>query len=123
VGLAIFLCLASLAMMLAAWQRERRLTPPLPNFRIVSFRCGIIVDILSLLLAMSCWIDPYPLARTADGGYSIAWLDLAWKAAFGTGLVSVTLALFGRGWPRLLLIVSGVVSLLLTYGSVLQNGV
>jgi hypothetical protein len=71
---------------------------------------------------MSCWIDPYPLADTSNGGYSTAWLDLAWKVAFSTAAVSILLAFFGRSWPRILLIVSGTVSLLLAFGSLLQNG-
>jgi len=110
-------------MMWFAWRRIGLLTLPLAGFRIAAFRCGIVVGLLSLLVSMSCWIDPYPLVRTSDGGYSIAWLELAWKLAFGAGLLSLILALFGRGWPRLLLIASGIVLLLLMYGSLLQNGV
>lgn len=53
-GLAVFLCSTALAMTLTAWQRERRSTPSLPSFRIVPFRCGIVVSILSLFLTMSC---------------------------------------------------------------------
>jgi hypothetical protein len=36
---------------------------------------------------------------------------------------SMILALFGEGWPRILLLASGVLCLVLAYGSMLQNGV
>ena len=69
------------------------------------------------------YIDPYPLVKTADGSLSIAWLDRAWTVAFITPIISMILALFGKGWPRILLLVSGVLCLVLAYGSMLQNGV
>jgi hypothetical protein len=121
-ALPLLLCLVPPAITLAAWQFERRLTPPLPSFRIVCFRCGIVTSMLSPLVTMSCWVDPFPLVRTPDGGDSIAWFDLAWKVAFSIALLSIILALFGRSWPRKLLIVSGVLILLLAFGSLLQNG-
>ncbi|RZU39294.1 hypothetical protein [Edaphobacter modestus] len=122
-ALPLLLCLVPLAITLTAWQFERRLTPPLPSFRILCFRCGIVLSIFSLLVTMSCWVDPFPLVHTPDGGYSIAWLDLAWKVAFSTASLSIILALFGRSWPRILLIVSGALLLLLAFGALLQNGV
>jgi hypothetical protein len=76
-----------------------------------------------VLVTASCWIDPYPLAQTPDGGYSIAWLDRAWTVAFVMPVVSIILALFGRGWPRIMLAFSAVLSLLLAFGALFQNGV
>jgi hypothetical protein len=72
---------------------------------------------------MSCWINPYPLIRTSNGGYSIAPLDLAWKVAFGTAFLSIILALLATGWPRILPVVGGIALMLMTFGSALQNGV
>ena len=76
-----------------------------------------------LLVTLSCYIDPYPMVKTADGGLSIVWLDRAWAVAFITPVISMILALFGKGLPRILLLVSGVLCLVLAYGSMLQNGV
>jgi hypothetical protein len=122
-GLPLLLCSVPLVLTLVAWQLGRRVTPHLSSFRLASFRAGVVISLLSTMVTMSCWIDPYPLVGTSDGGYSIAWLDLAWKVAFSTAAVSIILALFGRSWPRILLIVSSIVSLFLTFGSLLQNGV
>jgi hypothetical protein len=123
VAVPVLLCLVPLATTLRAWQLVRRLTPPLPGGRIAFFGCGVASSILSLLVTMSCWIDPFPLLHTPAGGYSTAWLELAWGLAFGTALLSIILALFGRSWPRILLIGSGTMLLLLVYGALLQNGV
>jgi hypothetical protein len=81
------------------------------------------MSVLSVLVTASCWIDPYPIVQTPDGGSSIAWLDRAWIVAFVTPVISIILALFGRGWPRIMLVFSGVLSLFLAYASLLQNGV
>jgi hypothetical protein len=122
-ALPVLLCLVPLATTLAAWSSGRRLTPPLGRFRNALFRGGLIISILSSIVTISCWIDPYPLASTPDGSYSIAWLELAWEVAFGTAFLSIILAFFGRSRPRMMLIVSGTLLLLLTFGSLLQNGV
>jgi len=74
-------------------------------------------------MTASCWIDPYPLTQTLDGRFSIVWLDRAWMVAFVTSMISMILALFGKGKPRILLVGSGVICLVLEYGSLLQNGV
>jgi hypothetical protein len=93
------------------------------RIRVVLFNWGIFFSVLSVLITMSFWIDPYPLVSTPDGGYSIAWLDLAWEVAIGTACCSILLALFGRGVSRILLVASGITLLVLIYGSILQNGV
>src|ERR1700730_18237784 len=100
-ALPLLLYLVPLATTLTAWHFVRRLTPPLPSFRIACFRCGIVTSVLSLLVTMTCWIDPFPLIHTPDGGYSIAWLELAWRMAISTAMFSIILALFGRSWPRI----------------------
>jgi hypothetical protein len=87
------------------------------------FRVGLLLSVVALLVTASCYIDPYPFLKTADGSLSIAWLERAWAVAFIPAIISMILALFGKGWPRILLLVSGILSLVLAFGSVLQNGV
>lgn len=123
VVLPLLLELIPLVLTVTSWVCERRAQTHLSKFRIVSFRSGIVLSVISLLVIASCWIDPYPLVRTPNGGASIAWLDLAWLTAFATSISSMTLALFGKGWPRVLLASSSLLSVLLAYGSLLQNGV
>jgi hypothetical protein len=72
---------------------------------------------------MNCWIDPFPLVSTRDGGYSTELLDWAFCGAFTMGLLSLILALFGTGWPRVLLIVGDLILFAMMYGALLQNGV
>jgi hypothetical protein len=60
---------------------------------------------------------------TVKASLSITWLDRAWTVAFITSLTSMILALFGSGWPRILLLVSSLLCLVLAYGSMLQNGI
>lgn len=123
VVLPLLLELIPLVLTVASWVLERRTQVHLSKPRVASFRSGLALSVVSLLVIASCWIDPYPLAHTPDGGASIAWLELAWLVAFGTSISSVILGLFGRGWPRILLASSGALSVLLAYGSLLQNGV
>ena len=86
-------------------------------------RGGLVLSVIGVLVTASCWIDPYSLAQTPDGGLSTAWLDRAWTVAFIAPLVSIILALFGRGWSRIMLALCGGLTLLLAFGSLLQNGV
>jgi hypothetical protein len=123
VMLPLIFCLVPLLVTGASWQLERRASLTLSRLRLASFRIGLLLSVVALLVTASCYIDPYPLVKTADGSLSIAWLDRAWTVAFITPIISMILALFGKGWPRILLLVSGVLCLVLAYGSVLQNGV
>ena len=123
VVLPLLLELIPLVLTVTSWAIERHAKVHLSKPRIISFRSGLVLSAISLLVIASCWIDPYPLAHTPDGDSSIAWLELAWLVAFGTSISSMILALFGRGWPRVLLASSGALSVLLAYGSLLQNGV
>ncbi len=123
ITLPLLLCLVPLVITAASWQIERHAQSPLPGLRMGLFRVGLLLSVLGLFLTASCWLDPYPLTATADGGFSIAWLGRAWIGAFVMLVVSTILALFGKGWPRIMLVLSGVLSLLLEYGSLLQNGV
>jgi hypothetical protein len=113
-GLPLIFCLAPLALTLTAWSLWHRQTPHLPTYRAASFRLGLALSVLSVVATMIDWIV---------GGRSVALLDLAWKAATFIAAMSVVFALFGKGWPRLLVIGSGTMSLLLAFGALLQNGV
>jgi hypothetical protein len=121
--LPLLLHLVPLIATLSSWHLERRARPGLSRFRRASFRAGLLLSLLGLLLTASCWIDAYPLVRAADGSSSIPGLELAWTAAFITSIMSTVLALFGKGWPRILLAVSGALTLALGYGTLLQNGI
>jgi hypothetical protein len=63
------------------------------------------------------------LVHLPDGSESISWLELAWRIAFGGAFVSMILALFGKGWSRMLLVLSDLILTGLAFGSLLQNGV
>ena len=123
VVLPSLLCLVPLIVTVKSWQLERRAHPALSKLRLALFRAGLFLSVLGLLVTVSCYTDLYPLVHAPDGSLSIAWLDRAWTVAFVAPVVSVILALFGRGWSRILLGVSGVLSFVLAYGSMLQNGV
>jgi hypothetical protein len=113
-GLPLIFCLAPLALTLAAWSFWHRQTPRLPTYRAVSFKIGFALSVLGVVATMIDWIV---------GSRSVALLELAWKAATSIAALSIMFALFGKGWSRLLVIVSGTMSLLLAFGGLLQNGV
>jgi hypothetical protein len=120
--LPLLLCLVPLAMVVTAWQLHRRLTPPLPPRRAARFQCGLLSGILCTPITMSLWIDSFPLIRVGND-YSDKLLDWAFYAAIVAGLLSAALAFSGRGWPRILLVGSGLLSFLLICGGFIQNGV
>ena len=119
----LFLCLIPLGITLRAWQLGRRRKPLLSKVRMVCVQSGVMISILTTLVTMSCWLDPFPLVHLPDGSESIRWLEMAWGIGFGGAFVSIILALFGRSWSRTLLVLSGFMLVLLAYGSLLQNGV
>jgi hypothetical protein len=123
VVLPLLLEVVPLVLTVASWRLERRAETSLSKLRVVLFRGGLALSAISLLVIASCWLDPYPLVYASDGGASIEWLECAWIVAFATSVSSMILALFGRGAPRALLAASGALSVLLSYGSLLQNGV
>lgn len=113
-GLPLIFCLAPLALTLAAWSFWHRQTPRLPTYRAVSFKIGFALSVLGVVATMIDWIV---------GSRSVALLELAWKAATSIAALSIMFALFGKGWSRFLVIVSGTISMLLAFGGLLQNGV
>lgn len=123
IELPLLACSLPLLTTAASWRLESRNRSQLSRPRLLSFRGGIVLSVVSVLVTASCWIDPYPLVTTPDGGFSTAWLDRAWAVAFVAPLISIILALFGRGWSRIMLVLSSGLTLLLAFGSLLQNGV
>jgi hypothetical protein len=112
VVLPVLLELIPLVLTVVSYVLERRAQTQLSNARVASFRSGLGLSVISLLVIASCWIDP-----------TMPWLPLAWLLAFATSISSLVLALFGKGWPRTLLAVSGALAVFLAIGSVIQTGV
>ena len=123
VVLPLLLHLVPLLATAISWRLERRASLALSKARRVLFYAGVLLSPLSLLLTASCWVDAYPLVQHADGSSSIPGLELAWNAAFITGITTSVLALAGKGKSRIALAVSGLLTLALAYGTLLQNGI
>src|ERR1035441_5765638 len=112
----LFLCSVPLATAVKAWDLSRGHTADSPSLRIICFYCGVAISILTSLVMMTCMLDPFPIVRSPDGSESIPLLDLASSMAYGGALLSIILALFGRGWSRILLAISGAMSALFLLG-------
>jgi hypothetical protein len=67
--------------------------------------------------------NPFPLLPDGQGGYSNIRNSILFDAAPSTALLTMGVAMFGRGAPRLLLAGSGFTLAIVAYGAVLQNGV
>jgi hypothetical protein len=122
-GVPLLLCCLTMVAILASWRLQNLSKLTLANRRLVVFRVGVILGAAGLLVIAACFIDPFPLTRHADGSLSISWLDRAWSLAGLLVITSTVFALFGEGKARIILVASEVFSLLLTFASVLQNGV
>jgi hypothetical protein len=81
------------------------------------------MSILGSLAVVSSWFNPFPLLPDGRGGYSNIRNSILLDAALFTALLTIGLALFGRGASRPLLAVSGSMLAVVAYGAVLQNGV
>ena len=122
-GVPLILCGLTLVSILVSWLLQGQADPPLSAHRWALFRGGVILGGLGLVVTGSCFVDPFPLVQHPDGSLSITWLERAWSMAFLLAILSASLAVFGRGKARVLLIVSQFFSFLLTFASLLQNGV
>jgi len=125
-SLVVFPLLLHLLPLLAttsSWMLERGSSLVLSKRRRVLFQAGVLLSLLSLLLTASCWLNVYPLVLHSDGSYSTPGLELAWTIAFITAFMSTMFAFSGKGLARILLAMSGGLTLALAYGSMLQNGV
>jgi len=81
---------------------------------------SLVALALSAFGTVICWTSHFPLIHLADGVMSTNPWDerLFWGSVFLSLLTSV-LALFGRGLPRILLVVTGLLLLVLsTFGYV-----
>ena len=87
------------------------------------FGSGLLVSVLCSLAVVSSWFDPFPLLPDGQGGYSDIRNSILFGAALSTALLTIGLALFGRGASRLLLVGGGLVLAIVAYGAALQNGV
>ena len=123
VCIPLLLCLAALVAVLVSWPLDGQIEAAQISYRSALFRTGVVFGALGLVVTASCFVDQFPLSRHPDGSLSTTWLDRAWMTAFALAVSSTGLALFGRGQARLLLLTTEVFAFLLTYASVLQNGV
>ena len=117
------LSLVPLALTYSAWRFQRKLNPPLSRARLLLFRCGLLVSVLCAVAVASSWFNPFPLLLDSQGGYS----NIRNSILFGTGLfaslLTIALAIFGRGAARLLLTGSGFFLVIVAYGALLSNAV
>jgi hypothetical protein len=87
---------------------------PLPNstnnakWRTVLFSIGVIAALLSASAGVCSWADSFPLLSDGQGGYRLNPLeDRVLFAGLFTGLLSMSLGVFGKRVSRVLLIASG----------------
>jgi len=107
-----------------SWRLQDQSQTPLPNRRLELFRVGAIVGSLGVVITAISFLDPFALIQHPDGSMSVSpWLARSWTIGFLASLVSTLFALFARGKARVVLSTSGLVSGLLTFAAVLQNGV
>jgi len=89
-----------------------------------------VLNWIRILFCMNRWIDRLTIPAIAAPMFLVSeevclshGLTGAWTVAFITSFTSMILALFGSGGPRILLLVSSLLCLVLAYGSMLQNGI
>lgn len=87
------------------------------------FRGGLLLSILCSLTVICSWFDPFPLFSDGNGGYSDIRNSLVFMGALSTAVLTIVVAICGRGAARLLLVVSGLVLTIMVYGAFLSNGV
>lgn len=117
-------CLLTLVGIGFSWKLQDQSRSALPNFRLGLFRFGALVGGIGLIVTAISFLDPFALVQHPDGSMSVSpWLGRTWTTGFLAALVTTLLALFGRGKARVLLCASGMLSGLLTFAAVLQNGV
>ena len=118
----VLLSLAPMALTYPAWRFQRKLDPPLSVPRVLLFRCGLFPGALCSLAVVCSWFHPFPLLPDGQGGYSDVRNFILLMASVSAALLTIGLALFGRGASRLLLAGSGFLPAIVGYGAVLSNG-
>jgi Mn2+/Fe2+ NRAMP family transporter len=96
----------------------------LPAWRSTLIISSLVCCILSVLGALVCFNSPFPLIPWGQGGYRTnPWGERVLWATVSTSILTVLLAFSGRGIPRILLIVSGVLLLVLSMFAYMANHV
>jgi hypothetical protein len=98
----------------------RRSDEPVRGMRPALFYAGLFGSLIAALLIIGSWMQPFPLS-SFQGGYSNGrnlWLSLT---AFVAAVLVVALSLFGRGQARLLLLLSGLLSTILSIAAFMSN--
>ena len=114
-----------MALTYAAWRFQQALNPPLLGTRMLLFRSGLLVSTLCSLTVVSSWFvqSIFRCRRMVKGILPISETASFVMKALSTALLTIGLALFGRGASRPLLAGSGLMFAIVAYGAVLQNGV
>jgi hypothetical protein len=85
-----------------------------PRWRELLFKAGWIATALSVVGVIGCW-NPVPLLPSGQGGYRTnPWDEVMFLGSVSTSLLTVILAFFGRGLPRTVLILIGLLLLVLS---------
>jgi len=82
-----------------------------------------LTSIVCSLMVLSSWFNPFPLLPDGRGGYSNIRNSILFDAGLFTALLTVGLAVFGRGRSRFLLAASGLMLVFLASAALLSNGV
>jgi hypothetical protein len=86
--------------------------------RAILFRAGVAVAIVCLIAVMASLFVRFPMIPAPQGYYLVnPRRDMVMNFAFLTGVLTVALALFGRGAQRVLLASGGLVLLALWYSA------
>jgi hypothetical protein len=121
--LMVLLSLVPMALTYPAWRFQRKLNPPLSRARLLLFRCGLLLSVLCAVAVVSSWFNPFPLLQDNQGGYSDIRNGILFDAGLFTALLTIVLAIFGRGPARVLLAGGGFLLVIMAYGALLSNGV
>ena len=117
------LSLVPLALTYPAWTFQRKLSPPLSRARLLLFRCGLLMSVLCAVAVASSWFNPFPLLLDSQGGYSNIRNSILFDIGLFASLLTIALAIFGRGTARILLAGSGFLLVIVACGALLSNGV
>jgi hypothetical protein len=120
--LIVILSVFPLAMTYQAWRFQYK-HPPLSGTRWLLFGCGLLLSVVCAIAVACCWFNPFPLLADGRGGYSNIRNSMLFEAALSAALLTIGLAIFGRGAARLLLAGSGLLLAIMAFGAFLSNGV
>lgn len=105
VHISVFMSLFPMVLAWLAWRFQRNLSPPLLGIRRQLFYCGLSANALCAVTCALVWLVSFPTAVSGVLGlvrlYSL--------------LLAISLALFGRGIARLLLLGSALLLVIAVY--------